>query len=116
MKIVTKMHIEDLPGGIDKIEPDGDRVRITSDELILVLTLPELIEFRDALNVMIDHMQPNSAPEHKPDPETVVDGVGDTWYRAPNGCYTIYRPGSPGHEDACWTIARIRETYGLAGE
>lgn len=114
MKIITNMHIEDLPDNIDKIELDGDRVRILTREYALVLTLPELIEFRDALNVMIDHMRPE--PERKPDPETVVDGAGDTWYRAPNGYWTVYRPDESDHESAHWTIDRIREEYGLKGE
>lgn len=118
MKIIHTMRIEDVPG-TNCIEVHGTGALIHYDAQVSPqkYSLEALIEFRDALTVMIDHLASTSDPEPKSEPELgpkeVVDGVGSIWYRAPNGFYTVYLPGNDRQGEACWTIDRIDEIYGL---
>lgn len=110
MKIVHSMHITDVPGA-SLIEPaeNGKSVLIHyhSQNAPQLYTLESLIQFRNALTVMIQHLQPDSAPE----PDAVKDKDGSWWYRHSNGRYSL---DNDRRGEAVWTIQMISESYGIA--
>lgn len=112
MKIVHSMHITDVPGA-SLIEPaeNGKSVLIHyhSQNAPQLYSLEGLIIFRNALTVMIQHLQPDvDQPDSAPGPDKVKDKAGDWWHRRLNGEYS-----RNGQEDT-WPLAVIREAYGIA--
>lgn len=115
MKIVHSMHIEDVPGAsLIELAENGKSVLIHyhSQSTPQLYSLESLIQFRDALTVMIQHLQPDvDQPDSAPEPDAVKDKDGSWWYRHANGRYSL---DNDRRGEAVWTIQMIRESYGIA--
>lgn len=117
MKIITTMKIVEIPGA-DLIEEDDSRILIHfhGGEFPATYTLESLTIFRDALTAMINHLSGETEPAiPNLGPATVKDEDGATWHRHSNGKYSLKREEMPpADRPASWSIAEIREVYGIA--